>query len=153
MKNSNLLQTMPERCTQAMSSGLPYFGMTRSPMSIIHSNPAELLPDRVVTEWPLDVNGDPQKKIVVKKNSNRSELEGLVFDRSMTLTGQLNDGVSLAEVSFDWQSNDPIERSRQLESDVLRVINAHPTDFFPEQNVEVNEVNKQIKQTEELKSE
>lgn len=126
MKNSSPLQTLPEPCSPVMSSSPLNAGVIRSPMSGMISNPPDLLPDRVTVEWPLDKNGDPTKKLVVRKQSNVSPLEGLVFDRSMTLTGQLESGVSLAEVRpIDLRSNDPNVRAAQIESHIVREIDVY----------------------------
>lgn len=125
MKNSPLPLTTQADGIQEISFSPFNSGVTRSPMSFTGSNPEELLPERVVVEFPLDERGDPQKKIVVKKSSNKSPLDGLVFDRSMTLTGMIADGVSLSEVHVDFSSNDPNDMSRKVESDVLRVWDAY----------------------------
>ena len=91
------------------------------------SNPPELLPDRVTVEWPLDKNGDPTKKLVVRKQSNVSPLEGLIFDRSMTLVGMIESGASLAEVKpIDLSSNDPNDRYSSVENAILREMMVYP---------------------------
>lgn len=106
--------------------------MTRSPIVSIDSNPVELLPDRVVVDWPLDANGDPKRKLVIKKPKNVSELEGLIFDTSMTLSGQIASGVSLAEVRpIDLRSTDPNDVSRRVESDILAVMDSYTSVSAP----------------------
>ena len=91
------------------------------------SNPPELLPERVTVEWPLDKNGDPTKKLVVRKQTNVSPLEGLIFDRSMTLTGMIASGASLAEVRpIDLSSNDPNDRYSTVENAIVREMMVYP---------------------------
>lgn len=64
--------------------------------------------------------------MVIKNPNNRSVLDGLVFDRSMTLSGMIADGVSLSEVSpIDLRSKDPNDVSRRIESDVIAVMDSY----------------------------
>lgn len=126
MKNSNLPETQPEVVIPGMLSSPLNSGVIRTPASTFVSNPVELLPERVVVEWPLDAHGDPQRKLVIKNPNNRSVLDGLVFDRSMTLSGMIADGVSLSEVSpIDLRSKDPNDVSRRIESDVIAVMDSY----------------------------